>query len=99
MNLKLLCRAAGLWCDIDDIDIKGIKTNSRDVEAGDLFVCLRGLKCDGHDFATDAHKRGAVAIVAERTTNADIPTVITDNTRKILPLLYPRRFPLPRSCR
>ena len=88
MNLKLLCQAAGLWCDGHDIDIKGIKTNSCDVEKGDLFVCLKGLKRDGHDFALEACKRGAAAIVSEKKTDADVPTVIAENTRKALPLLY-----------
>ena len=40
-------------------------TDSRAVQPGDLFVCLRGPRFDGHQFATDALRQGAVAVMAE----------------------------------
>jgi len=44
--------------------IRRVQHDSRQVEAGDLFVCLPGERVDGHDFATQAAERGAVALVA-----------------------------------
>lgn len=41
-------------------------TDSRTVEAGDLFVALRGEKHDGHDFLEDVVKRGVAGLVVER---------------------------------
>ncbi len=44
----------------------GCRTDSREVRPGDLFFCLKGERVDGHDYALDAAKAGASAIVAER---------------------------------
>ena len=41
-------------------------TDSRTVNAGDLFVALKGPRFDGHDFIADVLARGAAAIVGPR---------------------------------
>jgi UDP-N-acetylmuramoyl-tripeptide--D-alanyl-D-alanine ligase len=46
--------------------IRGVCTDSRTLEKGDLFVALRGERFDGHAFVRLAFERGAVAAVAER---------------------------------
>ena len=48
----------------DDIYIRDVTADSREVREGSLFFCLSGAKVDGHDFAEAAIKKGAVAIVA-----------------------------------
>jgi UDP-N-acetylmuramoyl-L-alanyl-D-glutamate--2,6-diaminopimelate ligase len=47
------------------LEIGGIRDDSRAVEPGDLFVALRGLTADGHDYVAQAIDRGAVAVVVE----------------------------------
>lgn len=47
-------------------EIGGIVYDSRKVKKGDLFVAIRGGKCDGHDFLGEAVRRGASAVVYER---------------------------------
>ena len=47
--------------------------DSRRVEAGDLFVALRGERADGHDFAADAVARGASGLLIERRPEAGLP--------------------------
>ena len=37
--------------DIDSIDIKNITTDSRKIKSGDVFICIKGLRFDGHDYA------------------------------------------------
>ncbi len=49
-----------------DIDISGIAYDSRKVKEGYLFVAIKGEKYDGHDFITEAIKKGAVAVVYEK---------------------------------
>jgi len=51
--------------DAERLSIDGIRDDSRAVEAGDLFVAIRGLQVDGHDFVAQSIDRGAVAVVVE----------------------------------
>jgi UDP-N-acetylmuramoyl-L-alanyl-D-glutamate--2,6-diaminopimelate ligase len=43
-----------------------VTCDSRAVEAGDIFVAVRGVQVDGHDFVADAVQKGAAAVVVER---------------------------------
>ncbi|MDA0269621.1 MAG: UDP-N-acetylmuramoyl-L-alanyl-D-glutamate--2,6-diaminopimelate ligase [Chloroflexi bacterium] len=45
--------------------IRAVQFDSRDVTPGDLFVCISGERADGHDFASQAVRSGAVALIAE----------------------------------
>ena len=47
------------------IKITGLAYNSRKVEKGQVFVCIKGFKADGHQFAGQAVENGAVALVVE----------------------------------
>ena len=65
------------------IDIRGIAYDSRRVQPGDVFIALTGLKAAGADFAADAIRRGAVAVVADRPADAEtpVPWVIVPDAR------------------
>ncbi len=41
------------------------RKDSREVAAGDIFVCIPGERVDGHEFAAQAVAQGAVAVLAE----------------------------------
>jgi UDP-N-acetylmuramoyl-tripeptide--D-alanyl-D-alanine ligase len=45
-----------------------VTTDSRQVKAGCLFVCLKGDNFDGHSFITQALKQGAQGIICKRGT-------------------------------
>ena len=49
-----------------DVLCRGVTYDSRRVEAGWVFVAIRGLTADGADFAHKAIAAGAAAVVAER---------------------------------
>ncbi len=66
------------------IDVSGVSYNSKRTQPGDLFICLTGDHVDGHEYAYEAINNGAVAIVAERQLNLDIPQVIVNDTSKLL---------------
>ena len=59
-------QAAGDW------SATGISIDSRTVQPGDLFVAIQGPSFDGHDFATDALARGAVAAIVSRPVDGDV---------------------------
>ncbi len=50
----------------DGVSIRGLVTDSRRVQPGDLFVALVGEHVDGHRFLEQAAERGAAAAVVER---------------------------------
>ena len=78
--------------DIDsDVEIKSIKINSKDVEKGDLFICVSGANVDRHEFIDDAISRGASAIVVSKEVGEkSVPVIKVDDTDKELPLLCQR---------
>ncbi len=68
-----------------DVKISGIAFDSRDVKPGDVFVCIKGYKSDGHDYAENALEKGAVAIIAEKEmSETAATTVVVENTRYAL---------------
>lgn len=58
------------------VAIEAIRFDSRLVQAGDLFVAVRGAGADGHGFIEKALEKGAVAIVCEQMP-ADVPPQTT----------------------
>ena len=77
-----------------DKDIKKVVCNSNDVEAGDLFVAIKGFEEDGHEFVNDAIKKGAVAVLVEEGCNyksfkvkSDTVVVMAKNTREALAIV------------
>ncbi|KGN70730.1 UDP-N-acetylmuramoyl-L-alanyl-D-glutamate--2,6-diaminopimelate ligase [Porphyromonas sp. COT-108 OH1349] len=62
--------------DVGHIEIKGIQSDSRKVNSGDLFVAIRGTMSDGHDFICQAVEKGAVAILCEELPEYDLPEEI-----------------------
>ncbi len=48
------------------VDIRGVKSDSRQIQAGDLFVATRGTVVDGHQFIGKAVALGAAAVVCEK---------------------------------
>ena len=62
-------------------EIEGLFSDSRMVEKGGVFFCLTGGERDGHAFAREAVQKGAVAIVAEREMDLDVPMVLVQDAR------------------
>lgn len=73
-------------------------TDTRKIQPGSLFVCLRGERFDGHTFAPQAAQLGAAALLVDHPVDADVPQlVVTDTGKALLQLAgwYRRRFQLP----
>jgi len=67
-------------------EVAFITEDSRKVRPGSVFCCVPGAKVDGHDFAAQAVKNGAVCIVAQKPTGTNCE-VIVENTRAAYALL------------
>ncbi len=92
MSLATLCRLADgkLLATLPasgEIVIRGVQDDSRKVQPGDLFVAVRGMSVDGHDFAAKAIKLGAAAVVVERKLDVSVPQVLVSDASHALGIL------------
>lgn len=61
-----------------------IKSDSRKVKEGDIFIALRGISSDGHDYIEKAINNGAKKIIVEEDNDYDIDTLVVPDTREYL---------------
>jgi UDP-N-acetylmuramoyl-tripeptide--D-alanyl-D-alanine ligase len=68
--------------------VRNISTDSRTVQAGDLFAAVPGDNFDGHDFLADVCAKGAVAALVEETRVTALPprfaAIAVSGTRRAL---------------
>ena len=89
MNALTLQQAAGIVGGTADAlpprTVARVGTDTRRVEAGDLFVALRGERFDAHDFLDQA-KHAAAAIVERVPADAppDLPLIVVPDARRAL---------------
>ncbi|TAM62376.1 UDP-N-acetylmuramoyl-L-alanyl-D-glutamate--2,6-diaminopimelate ligase [bacterium] len=74
-----------------------IAVDSRRVTPGDVFVCLRGARADGHDFVAEAVRRGAAAVVSERplVLPTGVESIVVENAHTTLSSLAAAYFDQP----
>lgn len=71
----------------DNPTVTSLVMDSREVTEGSLFFCVKGYQVDGHDFAKEAEEKGAVAVVAERVVDVDIPIVLVREVKRAMAIL------------
>src|SRR5574343_592259 len=74
--------------------VQGVSADTTSLQAGDLFVALRGAQFDAHDFLEDVREAGAVGAVVEAghpvLTSPALegwPLIVCDDTRHALGVL------------
>jgi UDP-N-acetylmuramoyl-L-alanyl-D-glutamate--2,6-diaminopimelate ligase len=67
------------------VEIRDLAYDAREVPRGSLFFCIPGAAADGHDFAADAIRKGAVALAVERKLEVDVPQLLVPNVRAAMP--------------
>ena len=101
MQLKVLCDAAEIWYpqDTAEVEITGIFTDSREVTAGGLFICIRGLRADGHLYIDDAIENGAQCILVDRYAEIEardgVIILRASNTRRTSAYLFDAWYGFP----
>lgn len=67
-SLIEVLRDVPLSADVENGDtvVTGVTQDSRDVQPGDVYCCVRGQHFDGHMYVRDAVASGAVAVIADR---------------------------------
>ncbi|HEY6068724.1 MAG TPA: Mur ligase family protein, partial [Gaiellaceae bacterium] len=66
-------------------EIRELAYDAREAPRDSLFFCIPGASADGHDFAPDAIRRGASALVVERPLDVDVPQLVVPSVRAAMP--------------
>ncbi len=65
----------------EDLQINSVCRDTKDVCQNSLFVCIKGERLDGHDFAAQAVEKGAVALLVSRhLSQLNVPQLIVDES-------------------
>ncbi len=67
-----------------DAEVSQFSIDSRKIEAGDVYIALRGERFDGHDFVSEVIKKGAAAVVTEFQIDQDVSNLVVKDTRLAL---------------
>jgi len=80
----------------DDIEVTTIANDSKKAVVGSLFIAIKGIAEDGHDFLPQAVARGATALVVEDEARVPMgfagPVMVVPNARGALNWLSGRFF-------
>ena len=68
-------------------EVSTLFIDSRQQVKNGLFFCLKGTHSDGHAYAKEAIKNGAIALVTERQLFVEVPQIIVENAREALGIL------------
>ena len=75
MKLKELLKAINV--DIsEDIDIKGITCNSKEVKKGYLFIAIKGNVHDGNNYINDAFSNKASYVISDSVSKDKVLKMI-----------------------
>jgi UDP-N-acetylmuramoyl-L-alanyl-D-glutamate--2,6-diaminopimelate ligase len=76
MNLKDILYKVRIQSVSGSVDavVSDLQIDSRKIKQGSLFIAVKGVQSDGHDFISQAVENGANIIVAEK-----IPAGIDEN--------------------
>lgn len=77
-----------------DVDITTVAYDSRRVERGSLFICVKGAVADGHRFAEAAVNKGASALVVEDdvTVPENVTVIRVEDSRYALACIAAEYF-------
>jgi UDP-N-acetylmuramoyl-L-alanyl-D-glutamate--2,6-diaminopimelate ligase len=73
-----------------ELNVTGVINNTKQIQTGNLFVCIKGVKEDGHRYIDDAIKNGATSVLVEDlpiTLNEKVAYIQVPDTKKASSIL------------
>lgn len=67
-----------------EMEITGVEYDSRAVKPGAVFVAVKGLVSDGHDYISASLKAGASCVICQSRPAVECPYVIVEDSRAAL---------------
>lgn len=98
MLLSEIAQAVGGTLKGNDGEITSVSTDTRTIEEGSLFVCIKGENFNAHSFAQKAAEAGAVCVMAEEKVECTCSVIYVSSTRQAQLLLaraYREKFSIP----
>jgi len=73
----------------EDVEINTLIIDSRNVSKGDMFICIDGLRVDGHKYIENAAEAGAAAVLVQKDVevNGDVAVIKVENTRAAMSII------------
>ena len=89
MILKELLKLAGKYeiYGNEEIEVKGIEIDSRNIKEDYAFIAIKGTQADGHNYIEKATELGATTIICENLPeklNKEVTYVVVNNTEDIV---------------
>jgi len=79
-RLSDVARRLGVRLEGTDAEFSRVVTDTRQLEAGDLFVALKGDRFDGHDYVQRSLSLGAVGAMVSRPIEGGCAQIAVDDT-------------------
>ncbi len=79
---EFVIAAAGRGTPAEGPEVRSVVMSSAEVSAGSLFACVPGARADGHDYASQALARGAVALLCEHEIPLGVPQLVVPSVRR-----------------
>ena len=67
----------------EDVDVIDVTHDSRQVEAGSLFVAVRGFETDGHGHVGEAIGNGAIAVAVEEAADVAVGQLVVARGQRL----------------
>ena len=83
-KIKQLINGKSYHIDNENWVVESISTDSRKISNKSLFIALIGDNFDGHEFAEQAIKNGAIAAIVNHKIDHEIPQIIVSDTHQAL---------------
>ena len=86
MKLSEVLKGIEVKNEYEEREVLEVTADSRNVEEGYLFVCVKGASFDGHNVAAEMLEKGAVAVVTERDLGLENQILVDDSRACLSPI-------------
>ena len=91
MLLSELLKGVNVKSEYIDREISDVTDNTKKVSENCAFVCVSGARFDGHNFAKEVMKNGAVTVIVSKDLGLN-EQVLVDNTREAYAIMCKNLF-------
>lgn len=70
-----------------DCSFSGLSVDTRSMQTGDVFIALRGCQQDSHQFIQQAIKKGAAAVLCEKSVEFPTTSTVENSLKQKIPII------------